>query len=73
MDASGYLLSGDYKYIAFESNYTKVRNSLSVLVSTVVTDKCHLKGPLGCRGGEIQTRNFNIHNINEEKYKLRNI
>uniref|UniRef100_A0A671YH73 Fibroblast activation protein, alpha n=1 Tax=Sparus aurata TaxID=8175 RepID=A0A671YH73_SPAAU len=28
VDASGYLLSGDYKYIAFESNYTKVRNSL---------------------------------------------
>lgn len=25
VEATDYLLSGDYKYIAFESNYTKVR------------------------------------------------
>lgn len=25
MDATDYLLSGDYRYVAFESNYTKVR------------------------------------------------
>lgn len=25
VNATGYMLSGDYKYIAFESNYTKVR------------------------------------------------
>lgn len=26
MDATDYMLSGDYRYIAFESNFTKVRN-----------------------------------------------
>lgn len=28
VEATDYLLSGDYRYVAFESNYTKVRNCL---------------------------------------------
>lgn len=35
MDATHYMLSGDYKYVALESNYTKVRNHCSVIFCIV--------------------------------------
>uniref|UniRef100_A0A7N8XMF8 Fibroblast activation protein, alpha n=1 Tax=Mastacembelus armatus TaxID=205130 RepID=A0A7N8XMF8_9TELE len=37
VEATDYLLSGDYKYIAFESNYTKVRRLLYLPVTVDLT------------------------------------
>uniref|UniRef100_A0A8D3EAA4 Fibroblast activation protein, alpha n=1 Tax=Scophthalmus maximus TaxID=52904 RepID=A0A8D3EAA4_SCOMX len=37
VDATNYMLSGDYKYIALESNYTKVRNVTFVTPVTLPT------------------------------------
>uniref|UniRef100_A0A8C9ZJ26 Fibroblast activation protein, alpha n=1 Tax=Sander lucioperca TaxID=283035 RepID=A0A8C9ZJ26_SANLU len=37
VDATDYMLSGDYKYIAFESNFTKVRNYFNVFFKSNVT------------------------------------